>query len=259
MTGGTPIGIEVGFRPSPPEGQEMPQDSRSRFPHELTWRLDEISSSDPNRASALEKAGSAKALVHAIKNVLDRALVCHDVRWGREQAASRPDDCRAVVQFHVGTWLFDWFFNAKTGYRAHFRVQCESGLRFNNQIIRALRRLLDARLPEIVLGWHLNDRFEDCGQVQIPKTFLMNSLTPDLSKVWFCTKLIGRDCGIKDLPLGVVGPRILLNYNESWAAPSREDDKAWLEIKGAFLGEAGPYQPKDPRSRARTLRAKGEA
>jgi len=237
----------------------MPQHSCSNLPDELSWRFDQISSSDPDRASALEIAGSPSALLDAIGSALDEALTTGDVRFGREQGASRPDDCRAVVQFRVGAHLFDWFFNARTGYRAHFRGQCESGMRFNSEIIAALRLRLDARLPDIVPGRQLNGRFEDCGQAQIPKTFVIASLTPDLSKVWFCTKLIESDGVIIDLLLGVVGPRILLDHDESWAAPYREDDGAWLDIKGAFLGKAGPYQPKNPKARAQTLQTRGEA
>ena len=32
------------------------------------------------------------------------------------------EHCRAVVQFPVRVDVFDWFFNGRTGYRAHFRA-----------------------------------------------------------------------------------------------------------------------------------------
>jgi hypothetical protein len=65
---------------------------------------------------------------------------------------------------------------------------------------------------------------------------------------------------VEVLPTGVVGePRIGLAGGDSWVAFYREDASAWLDVKGAFLGRAGPYQTKDPIARARKLQAKGEA
>jgi hypothetical protein len=225
--------------------------------NELIWRFDLISSGEPERASALAMAGTPTALLNALESALAVAIAGGEARFGQEQSPARPDDCRAVVQFHVGVKLFDWFFNARTGYRAHFRVQCESGLRFNGQIIEVLRLRLDRSLPEVVFGRQLNGCFEDCGQAEISKAFLMDSLTLDQSKVWFCTRLIGRSGGVQDLPLGVLGPRILLDNDEEWPAFYREHEDAWLEIKGAYLGTGVPYLLKDPRTRAQEIHATG--
>ena len=198
-------------------------------------------------------------MIEALLSALEQALDIGEVRLGREHAASRWDDCRAVLQFGVGAQLFDWFFNARTRYRAHFRVRYEFGLKFNNQIIEALCLRLDATLPLCVPGRELNSEFEDCGKAQIPKSFVIASLVPDLSKVWFCTKRIQPSGEIERLPTGVVGPRILLDDEHSWAAPYRVDNDSWLDVKGAFLGCTGPYQPKDPIARAKRLQATGEA
>jgi hypothetical protein len=80
-------------------------------------------------------------------------------------------------------------------------------LGFNYQIIGALRRCLNANLPDVVRGRELNGEFEDCGEAQIRKTFLIDSLTPDLAKVWFCTDRIRPDGGPveKFLLIGVGG------------------------------------------------------
>lgn len=237
----------------------MPDYSCSYLPNESSWRFDAIASSEPDRASALKVAGPPRALIKALQSALEEALGIGEVRLGREHAASQWDDCRAVLQFGVGAQLFDWFFNARTGYRAHFRVCYECGLMFNNQIIETLRLHLDGSLPIFVPGRELNSEFEDCGEAQIPKGFLIASLASDLSKVWFCTKRIGPSGEIELLPTGVVGPRILLDGEHSWAAPYRADNSAWLDVKGAFLGNAAPYQPKDPIARAKRLQATGEA
>lgn len=214
---------------------------------------------EPERAAALETAGPPTALLESIRVALDSALLAGEVRWGQEQACLQPQDLRAVVQLPVAPELFDRFFNARTGYRAHFRAHHEHGLEFNSRIIEAVRRMLDAALPGVVVGRKLNCEFADCGHVEITKLFLVTSLTPNLSKIWFCTKLIRRDGGVQDLPPGVTGPRILLDGGQSWAAPYREHGDAWLDLKGAFLGASAPYQPKNPITRAKTLQATGEA
>ncbi|MGF6606014.1 hypothetical protein OKW45_000914 [Paraburkholderia sp. WSM4175] len=167
----------------------MPDPRCTGLPDNSSWRFDQIACSDPNRAFTLEMAGPPSALLEATVKALDEAFGLGVVRFGREHAEAQPDDSRAVVQFAVGVGLFDWFFNARTGYRAHFRGCYKRGLEFNKQIIEALRRCLDAKLPDIVIGRELNKNFEDCGETEIPRSLLMDSLVPHLSKVWFCTKL----------------------------------------------------------------------
>ncbi|SDX63376.1 hypothetical protein SAMN04515617_105159 [Collimonas sp. OK242] len=237
----------------------MSDHSLSRLPDKSSWCFNQIACSDLDRASALEIAGPPRALLKATVRALDDALCRSDVRFGREHAGSQPDDCRAVVQFSVGVGLFDWFFNARTGYRAHFRGDYKFGLEFEKRIIIALRLRLNAKLLDVVFGRELNENFEDEGEAQIPKHFLIDSLTPNLAKVWFCTRRIKLGGGIERLPTGVVGPRILLDHDKLWAAPCREHDTAWLDIKGAFLGKAGPYQLKGPICRAKKLHDEGEA
>ena len=122
------------------------------LPEQHTWRFDEIMSIDQARANRLEKAGSPPDLVNAIKHALARALDCDDVRWGQEHAEKQSHDCRAVIQFHVGAELFDWFFNARTGYRAHFRSECTFGIDFNASMIDALRVCLQRQAPETIIG-----------------------------------------------------------------------------------------------------------
>lgn len=139
----------------------MPGYSSSYLPDESSWRFDAIACSEPDRASALKEAGPPGALIEALVSALEQAFGIGDVRLGREPAGSQWDDCRAVLQFEVGARVFDWFFNARTGYRAHFRVRYECGLKFNNQIVEALRLRLDASLPLCVHGRELNSEFED--------------------------------------------------------------------------------------------------
>jgi hypothetical protein len=120
-------------------------------------------------------------------------------------------------------------------------------LKSNGEIIDALRRELEAKLPTIVNGRQLGCRFEDCGPARIARDFLLTSFVPTLSKIWFCARLIERAGGIRDSPSGVVGDRILLGGGESWAVPCREQGEAWLDVKGAFLSTTTKVMPHGPR------------
>ncbi len=106
----------------------MPDHPCSRLPDKSSWRFDEIACSEPDRVPSLNGAEPPMALLKALKDALDQSLNHSDVRMGREHAKEQSDDCRAVVQFGVGVQLFDWFFNARTGYRAHFRGHYACGL-----------------------------------------------------------------------------------------------------------------------------------
>jgi hypothetical protein len=160
-----------------------------------------------------------------------------------------------TLPYSIGSSMEEWAIA-----RIYFRTHYECGLKFNDQLIDVLRGILDTDLQDTVMGRELDDRFEDIGEAQIGKPFLIASLVPDLSKVWFCTKRIRPEGGIEFLPTGLLGPRILLGDDgSSWAAPYRDEDTSWLDIKGAFLGKTEVYQPKAPLERAKKLQAKGEA
>lgn len=133
---------------------------------ESNWRSDQIVCSGLDRGSALQGAGLLDFDRGTRKRVrAEQALGIGEVRWrlGREHSRSQWDDCRAAFQFRVGAQIFDWFFNARTGYRAHFRVRYEFG--------ETLRPRLDASLPLCVPG----REFENCGKAQIPKSFVIAS------------------------------------------------------------------------------------
>ena len=61
------------------------------------------------------------------------------------------------------------------------------------------------------------------------------------------------------LPTGIDGARINVGSVHKWASISRHEADAWLEIKGAFAGDHGFYQPEDPEGRALRLNTHGEA
>ncbi len=208
----------------------------------------------------LENAGTATQLLDAICDASAAAIDRKDIRWGQEQRhdCNFPDDYRVVIQIPVGATLFNWFFNGRTEYRAHFRAGVECGLRFNNEIIKALRQLFDGKMNHEIHGRRIIGRFEDGGQVKFPKAFAMTSLSPELSKISYCTKLIGRN-EVSPLPQDFfLYPAKILLKNQKWTALLQDDADAWLNVFGAFVGQDGrTYQPKDPFIRAKMLHDNG--
>jgi hypothetical protein len=122
-----------------------------------------------------------------------------------------------------------------------------------------MRRSVVSVLPSEVSTRRLMGDFEDCGSFIVPRERLRISLDPDLSKIWFCGRRMTHNGEVVQLPSGATGPRLRLDDGTTWAALAREDSDAWLELKGAFVGSDGPYQPKDPVARAKKLQHSGEA
>jgi hypothetical protein len=227
------------------------------MPDVSNWRFDRIASEDADRASRLEASGSSSALIDTLVCILAEAVTLSTARFGSEEAEACREDCRAVIQFRVTPQVFGWFFNGRSGYRAHFRAHPHCALSFNSNLLESVRLRLDEISSPSIPARLLNTRFEDCGGTVLAKTFVLTSLAPDLAKVWFCTKLIEFDGVVRDLPLGITGPKLLLDGGAEWVAPLREANDTWLEIKGAFLGREGPYQPKNPTDRAHQLHKTG--
>jgi hypothetical protein len=223
------------------------------------WTFAEIAASESGRAALLESAPASSTIQGSVIARFEAALIGGHVHIGMEQSGSNQEDLRAVLQFPVGETLFDQFFNANAGYRALFRRDWRTGLSYNRDIVAILRSRVASSLAADVLVRHLTPRFEDCGAFTVSREQICRSLDPDLSKVWFCDLLIASDGQVVQLPTGATGPRLRLDEQTTWAALARNDQDAWLSVKGAFVGSEGPYQPKDPADRAKKIQASGEA
>jgi hypothetical protein len=164
-----------------------------------------------------------------------------------------------VLQFHVGESLSDFFFNARSGYRAQFRMDWRTGLEYNGNLIDGFRKEIASLPRSNLLARRLTSEFEDCGQLEITRSEVLESLDGHLSKVWFCARLISGGRHVTQLPSGVTGPRLRLTDETTWVTLARDDSDAWLDVKGAFVASNGLYQPKDPIDRAKWLQATGEA
>jgi hypothetical protein len=224
------------------------------------WDVSEIANSDPERGALLLQPPSASSLRALLVEAVKTALVRGTARLAAERSSGNPEESRAVVQFWVGSKVFDWFFNCECGYRAQYRADPEIGLRYNDDLVGDARQLLLNLLPPVITVRVLTPSFEDAGAENVATRAWSKSLQPVLSKVWMCGVLIQTDGSQPtSLPTGIDGTRIKVGLTHDWASISRIDPDAWLEIKGAFVGHRECYQPKDPRQRADWLQAHGEA
>jgi hypothetical protein len=222
------------------------------------WKFDAIVEQDSARAVRMQNAPSPDEIVTKCQAALSRALSNGDMRVGFDQSGRNPTHLRPVIQFPIGQQLFDWFFNAHSGYRAQFRSGWQIGHSYNAELVAALRMDLGA-LQERLTSRLLSSSFNDIGPRLVGSGEVIRPMEPDLSKVWFCKQLIGQDGVVTDLRIDFAGPRLIFDEYDSWAAPVADDKNAWLELKGAFVGDVGFYQLKDPIDRAKGLQRLGSA
>lgn len=221
------------------------------------WSFADIEEASAKRAGLLESSPNSRELADAVVKAVGRAFSAGNIRFGFEEAEDNSEDVRAVVQFHVGELLFDRFFNSRSSYRAQFLSGWQIGLQFNADLIGKLRGQLRLMIPAQIEAFRLTKDFEIRCVEQTTSERLICSLDPGLSKIWFCGKLMESDGTIRQLVPAVSGPKILLDSCKRWAALFPTDSEAWLETKGAFMGQDRLYQPKDPTTRAKKLGATG--
>jgi hypothetical protein len=213
------------------------------------WSFNHFPEEERAWATRLDNAGAPAALIDAVCD----ALASTETLYGWEVSDSDGSHHRALIQFPVAPDLFDWFFNARTGYRAHFRAHPDCGLSFNADVVRALRDRLRRRLPSSVSAVRVDRALNVLGEVPVPRTDFVRSLDPALAKFWAGTVAIGG--GYRGL--GVSGPKIRVGLDR-WPARYMVG-RTWLDLKGAFDGNGKLYQPKCPRLRAIKLHETGAA
>lgn len=221
-----------------------------------SWSFVEIARTFPDRAVSLESAPPFDVLGGSVIDALLIAVKTCDVRLAIEEAEREAADVRAVVQFQIGEALFDQFFNSRMGYRASFRAGI--GIEANASMIRKVTDCLERGLNPTITVARLDSSFEFKRTEVIARSVFLNSLDPAQSKLWMCGKRVQMSGSVERLAMGLSGPRILLGSSVSWPAPFPHDSDAWLDVKGAFLGRHGLYQPKDPHVRAQALATIGE-
>jgi hypothetical protein len=241
------------------------------------WSFKDIRNGDAERAARLEAAKSSGHLLKRITAQLKEELRESRVRFAIDSSHDDFADKRAVIQFQVTPDDYDWFFNARTGYRARFWESPETGLEFNRELMGSFKEVLGDAIPKIlnVRRIQISDvcsrEDRDMGTGHISREDFLKSLDIELSKIWICERLYGGEevvqCGYAVLsaaersPQKLVIPRWAKAKNEKSGqcgeglrAPHPDVEYAWLDIKGGVLcASDGVVQPKDPKKRARHL------
>lgn len=221
------------------------------IPEAKAWNLSDVN--DEARRARLS-AEHTPSLLDAI--VAQIASAGPDLRLGWERADEPPFGQRAVIQFRVSEDLFDRFMNGRDGYRARCSVNPQVGAAYNACLIKRVVEWLATHLPPLVQVEEIGKGFAMKGLVELPRDRIVSSLDANLSKAWMATMLIGET---SEVALGLDRGRIVVPDREPWSMFMRSDHTAQLDIKGAFLGPDGPYQPKPPEERYQTLWERGRA
>ena len=235
----------------------------SRLPTRRDWKLDDVFSQDQSLGRVIESACSPDKMINALSVAMAQSIGANLIRYGWEEASDARGGSRAVIQFFCGEDLSNQFFNSRTGYRAHFWSGPCCGLKFNCDIINALKETLRENLPPEI-GCRLiklnGNGISDSGATKVPLNRFLSSLHPLLAKVWKCTSLIDGNGGITFLPSGCSGsPKIDVDRQAQWVCICSENNDAWIDVKGAFVSGRARYQSKNYKSRATDLYEKGQA
>lgn len=187
---------------------------------------------DSDRRAMLEEVSSPA--VFAARLLKAASVSAEHVRLGWEESGDCPGHHRATLQVWAGEALFNQFFNGRSGYRAAFWQHYKCGLRMNNIIINEARRSIVGKMPKILTCVTLGIGGVAGDSVAVVRSTFLASLEPYVAKVWWCENLIQDERRIEQLlPSltggGRAGPKL-------WPTVEADDTKAWLEIKGRFLG-----------------------
>lgn len=248
------------------------------------WCFEEIGVCDPERATRLEAAGSSDALVVALAEALENAVERGDVRYGLDSLDEEFVECRAIIQFKVHPNLYDWFFNARTGYRARYWISADAGAAFNMEITEALWHFLIRHLPQHVNARRITTTYEgesredeDAGAATVTGDDIMRSLKPGASKIWICERLVQHNGSpIQDIGFVVLSdaernlPKLFIprwanaehpktkELGEGLRAPYPLPECAWLDLKGGYVRSDGRVEQKKSQvKRAKDINQRG--
>ena len=243
------------------------------------WNFADIERHQRHRAVLLMAAGNADDLSFAILDAFRSAITDDQLRFAVDCDQGRP---RVILQFPVANSLYDWFFNARTGYRAEFWARAERGHEYNKQLVIRMSVLLWKSLPASIIARKIFTRFigggsredTDTGSTIIHRDTIIRSLDPELSKLWVCERLIQVDGSnprntraienAQRYPPKLIVPRWAQakhpktgDVGEGLRAPYPDLPECWLDLKGAFVAPDTVYQLKSPKERAVSLHERG--
>jgi hypothetical protein len=232
------------------------------------WSFQRIKEACPERASKLAKAGTCDELVEALDLALARAVADEDVRIGFDGINNDHSAPRVTVQFPVRAHLYDWFFSARSGYRAQYWISQENGENFNRRVISRFKCTINCSLPALdVVGAH-KIRVDNEGYTRrdfseglhpINRSIVLNSLDPETSKVWICERLLPEEKGEARTLCVFEGLELTVRRWKHAHAPYPKAD-FWLDLKGGYVqrdGKVMPQPQKAPQVRARDIHCSG--
>jgi hypothetical protein len=195
-----------------------------------------------------------------VRGALRAAIETKVARFGVDESGRDSRDLRGVVQFPLGTSLFDWLFNSTAGYRAQFRIGSANGLALNAELIEEVAAELRRFATTDVVIHRYTSEFIYKDSTPGKVALVAATMDPKLSKVWACEKLIGNGGQIQNLFVSRTGPKQLIPGTDPWSSLYPEDADGWLDVKGAFFTSTGhQYQLKSPEERAAKLQERGSA
>jgi hypothetical protein len=236
------------------------------------WSFDAIAARDPQRARQLEAAGTDDELVRALAHALDQAWRDGHYRLAVDSLENAFVELRAIVQFQVTPELYDWFFNARTGYRSRFWIAPEVGQTFNGKLVGALSDVLSDHLPKEFDARRIEVEVSnaargenDTGAITIGRNAFLDSMNPGPAKIWICERrYTGQSGSAEEIGFAVLthaAELIVPRWQAATAglrAPRPDKDYAWLDLKGGFVDAEGTLmQPKTPLKRAQQLHNEG--
>jgi hypothetical protein len=213
----------------------------------------------------------------ALETELRGAIDKHTARFGVDYNDGNP---RAIIQFPVAPHTYDWFFSARTGYRAQFWAGPDIGDQHNRAVVMALRKPLK-HLPDEITVRKIDvqivgaSREEiDKGQTSLRRETIIQSLDPQFAKIWISERLIQTDGSNPRLTLAAENaeryqPKLNIprwakavnpktgDIGEGIRAPYPDEPECWLDLKGGFVGLDRVYQLKSPAKRAADLFDRG--
>src|SRR4029079_17114184 len=157
------------------------------------WCFAEIRGVDAARAAYLEDAPGFEEILSSIVKALTDSLARKQFFFGVDHHEDERNQ-RVIFQFNVTPPLYDTFFNARTGYRAHYWASPECGQEANAKVLQTLWTAMSSSLPDQVEARRIDveeglERTDiDRGRVTLPRSLVEASFTHFAAKIWICER-----------------------------------------------------------------------
>jgi hypothetical protein len=230
------------------------------------WSFEEIKNCSPSRAKFLENCGEFDDLINQLVKELKSSIKDYEYQIAIDSIKNETNINRACLQFKVCPSTYDWFFNARTGYRAQYMGNPEQGIICNKRLVQALKAAaieviaqdsIKAKRISIIEKAHKIE-----SEIEVSADFLKESFGSDDSKIWICECLYNSPVEELLLPLVRSSKNLQVKKWEGSddglrALYPEESNLSWLDLKGAFVCNGTTFQLKGQEKRARQIHETG--